>query len=101
MKEKTPAAGLPSPAYRTSAMPEKGWPHYQEDLDQNTGSAGTDADVTVTFVINPDGTLTRFAATGNQQLRARAIRMIQNGPAWRYTGNGISQPAAITIHFRK
>ncbi|KAA6431541.1 energy transducer TonB [Dyadobacter flavalbus] len=101
MKEKMPATGLPLPAYKTSAMPEKGWKNYQEYLERNTGSAGTDAEVTVTFVINPDGTLTRFSASGDKQLHERAIRIIRNGPAWQYSGNGTSQPAEITIHFRK
>jgi len=93
-----------SPAYATIARPEKGWNNYQDYLEKNAGSAGIDAEVTVTFSVHADGTLSHFSANGNKQLQMRAIRIIRNGPAWLAVqpgGNDISQPVKITIHFTR
>lgn len=84
------------------AMPEKGWENYQDYLEKNAGSTGINAVVTVTFTVQPGGSLTQFSATGDSTLHRRAIRMIRNGPAWLpdpHAGNGGGQPVKITIRF--
>lgn len=83
-----------------SGAPAIGWEAYRKYLLENAVSAGRQGRVTVLFTVGPDGSLTDFKPQGDSLLFDRAIRILQNGPAWIPAERDGRKPR-VTLYFRK
>lgn len=86
----------------TSPMPAGGWESYRNYLETKTKDAELKGTVTVSFMVEPDGSLTGFSPKGDQSLHDQAIRILKEGPAWlpaTFNGDKISRTAEVTLRF--
>ncbi|WP_353720667.1 hypothetical protein [Dyadobacter sp. 676] len=103
-QSKKTAVNVPSEADRADPAPVGGWEAYHVYLDENTASATTTGQVTVTFVVNPTGTLSGFKARGTGELRDEAIRIVRKGPVWlpaRTQGANTARLVEVQLQFRR
>lgn len=91
-------------AEQSIPRPVSGWQKYRAYLDSATHSAQTEGKVTVSFVVNADGTLSDFFASGSDPLKDEAIRIVRAGPAWAlvlHKGQAVSTTVELDLQFRK
>ncbi|NIJ53637.1 energy transducer TonB [Dyadobacter arcticus] len=82
--------------------PRIGWSAYQTYLHISTFLEQRNEDLTVSFLVNTDGSLTNLTAVGPKDLRREAIRIVQEGPAWQpllRNGKTINARSQVRLHF--
>ncbi|MCF0041866.1 energy transducer TonB [Dyadobacter fanqingshengii] len=89
---------------KLTASPLMGWDAYRVYLEKQSGAARRKGEVTVSFYVNADGTLTDFTAEGKKQLHSEGIRIVREGPQWvpvKQHGSTVRTPVSVTLQFRK
>nr|WP_262918326.1 TonB family protein [Mucilaginibacter straminoryzae] len=88
-----------------NARPSNGWAAYNKYLKEQSkvDSKEQTGKVRLSFVVNPDGSLTDFQILKslNKPGDENAIRIIKDGPGWKGATNGKSEKVKITIRFHQ
>lgn len=86
----------------TTPTPVNGWDDLDSYLKENSKSPdGKTGKVKLTFVVNPDGSLSNFKVTKslNAADDQKAIDLIKNGPAWSGGSDNKPHEVKVTVKF--
>ena len=87
-----------------TARPQDGWEKFNQYLKENAEPVnGKTGVVRLSFVVNPDRSLTDFKILKSLSPEAdkAAIELIQDGPDWLPNTNGRPEKVRLRIHFKK
>ncbi|MCE6987633.1 hypothetical protein [Dyadobacter sp. CY323] len=87
----------------TMPVPQIGWRSYRSYLNRNTQSSFSKGNVTVSFVVNSDSSLSGFTGHGEKVLLDQAIEIVKKGPGWKpvfRNGAPATAPVKVQIEFR-
>lgn len=87
---------------KESPIPVQGWVAYAAYLKEKTRLSSQKGNVSVSFTVNADGSLSRFQAKGKKSLRDLAIQIIKEGPVWtpfKINGIGVERKAEVEVKF--
>lgn len=90
---------------KTDAAPVDGYKAYETYLDKNAMSSEKRSTVTISFVVDTDGSLHSFEVIEgtNEDLTANAIDLIKNGPVWAPAiedNQAVPDTVAVKVKFR-
>nr|WP_262909343.1 TonB family protein [Mucilaginibacter roseus] len=103
LNEVVVVSGYGSKSKIKEAHPINGWDDYNEYLKENAISPdGKKGTVKLTFVVNPDGSLTDFEITKtlSDETDQQAIALVKDGPKWMADVSGLPKKVKLSIKFR-